>query len=100
MTQETVIKTIQRFCNGKAAFSIHGAISTESVYCVIRVGNAETKIRVSDHKAPKNKNFIKTFVWGKHTKTETIERFVANTIEYLRHKSINIAMENISKKDL
>ena len=99
MTQETVIKTIKRFCTGKAEFSIYGAISSQSVYCVIRVGNAETKIRVSDHKAPKYKRSIRTFVWGKHTKQETIERFVANTIESLKRKSIKIAMESIKSKD-
>ena len=100
MTQETVIKTIQRFCTGKAEFSIYGAITTESVYCVIRVGNAETKIRVSDHHKHNDDCRLRTLVWGKSTTKEHIERFMLNTIHKLKAKSTMIAIERIKKKDL
>ena len=95
MTQESVISIIKRVCSNKAEISIVGSISTESVYCIVKVGNATTKFRISDHVAPKNQRHIKTLVWGKTTKKEHIERFIENTIEQLRHRSLNVAMERI-----
>ena len=97
MTQESVISIIKRVCSNKAEISIVGSISTESVYCIVSVGNATTKFRISDHVAPKNQRHIKTLVWGKSTKKEHIERFIENTIHTLKTKSALIAMERISK---
>ena len=100
MTQETVISVIERVCSGKAETTIIGANTTESVYCIIRICNAETKFRISDHYAPKHKRGIRTLVYGKSTKKETVERFVVNVIESLRRKGIAMAFEKIKKKDL
>ena len=98
MTQQAVISIIERVCSGKAETTIIGATTTSSVYCVIRVGNAETKFRISDHYAPKHKRGIRTLVYGKSTKKETVDRFVNNVIESLRRKGVAMAFEKIKKQ--
>ena len=100
MTQERVINIIERVCSGKATISIYGAISSQSVYCVLKVGNAETKIRISDHHKHNDDCRLRTLVWGKSTTKEHIERFMLNTIHKLKAKSTMMAIERIKKKDL
>ena len=98
MTQQAVISIIERVCSGKAETTIIGATTTSSVYCVIRVGNAETKFRISDHYAPKHKRGIRTLVYGTNTKGISVERFVNNVIESLRRKGIAMAFEKIKRE--
>lgn len=97
MTQQTVISIIQRECTGNAEFSIVGSLTTSSVYCIIKVGNAETKFRISDHYAPKHKRNIRTLVYGENTKKESVARFVRNVIKDMKVKSTIIAFEKIKK---
>lgn len=98
MTQERVINIVKRVCSGKAEISIYGAISSQSVYCTIKVGNAETKIRISDHHKHDDHCKLRTLVWGKSTTKEHIERFMLNTIHKLKAKSTMMAMERIKKE--
>lgn len=97
MTQQGVISIIERVCTNKAEITIVGSNTTESVYCIIKVGTAITKFRISDHFAPKKTGHIRTLVWGKSTKKEHIERFIENTIHTLKTKSAMIAMERIKE---
>ena len=97
MTQQGVITIIKSVCANKVEITIVGSNTTESVYCIVKVGSATTKFRISDHVAPKNQRHIKTLVWGKSTKKEHIERFIENTIHTLKTKSALMAMERIKK---
>lgn len=97
MTQESVISIIKSVCANKAEISIVGSNSTESVYCIVKVGSATTKFRISDHVASRKGRHIRTLVWGKSTKKEHIERFIENTIHTLKTKSALMAMERIKE---
>ena len=97
MTQETVIKLIERECSSRAEFTIIGSLTTSSVYCIIKVGNAQTKFRISDHYAPRNKRHIRTLIFSDTTKEETVSRFIRKTIDNLKHKSLEMAFDEIKK---
>lgn len=100
MTQKNVIDIIRKTCPKKAEFLIIESQSTESVYCKVKVGLVGTTFRISDHKAAKKNRNIRTLVWGKSTTKEHIERFVKNTVRNLEGKSIHIAMDNLSRRQV
>ncbi len=66
MCTETILKTIQKTCEGKCEYFIHQSDTTNSVYCTLRWGNAITHFRISDHKQkPHKDDYVGYFTFGK-----------------------------------
>ncbi len=93
MTAETIIKTIDRMCDGQCAYWINQSETTNSIYCTMKHGNAVTHFRVSDHQTSKR---IRSFVFGKRTKVVSLERFINNALKDLKTKYIYTILESIS----
>ena len=93
MTQETVIKAINRVCNGHCEYDIRLSESTKSVYCTLYLGEVATSFRVSDHYSSKRK--LRAFIYQKNTKTKSAERFIRNAVKDLYRKSLYTTIESI-----
>jgi len=94
MCTETVIKTIERVCEGQCNYVVHQSESTNSVYCTLQLGNAITNFRISDH--PQKRHNMHCFIYYKNTKKATMARFITNVIKDLKRKSFYLFVESIT----
>ena len=94
MDPNVVVKAIRKVCEGQCEYEIKLSETTKSVYCTLFFRAVSTSFRISDHYS--NKRQIRTFVYQKHTKTKTTERFIRNAIKDLYRKSLYNAIESIA----
>ena len=93
MCTETILKTIQKTCEGKCEYFIHQSDTTNSIYCTLKWGNATTHFRISDHKQKPHK--MRSFVYHKGTKVTGMQRFINNAIRDLKTKSLYVLLESM-----
>lgn len=93
MTTTTIIKTINKMCDGKCLYQVEQSKTTNSIYCTMQYGNAVTHFRVSDHHQTPRK--IRSFVISKGTRVVSLERFINNAIKDLKKKSLYIVLESM-----
>ena len=93
MNPATVVKAINRVCNGYCEYEIKLSESTKSVYCTLYLGEVSTSFRISDHYS--KKKALRTFVYQKNTKTKSAERFIRNAVKDLYRKSLYTAIESV-----
>ena len=93
MNPATVVKAINRVCNGYCEYEIKLSESTKSVYCTLYLGEVSTSFRISDHYS--KKKALRTFVYQKNTKTKSAERFIRNAVKDLHRKTLYTAIENL-----
>ena len=93
MCTETILRTIQKTCEGKCCYRVQLSETTNSVYCTLWWGNARTHFRISDHKQKPHK--MRSFVYHKGTKVAGMERFINNAIRDLKTKSLYVLLENM-----
>ena len=93
MTNDTIIKTVKKECNGKCFVDFYKAESSESLYFRISKGDIGYCFRISDHPT---KCVIKSFTVSKNTKTKSVARFVSNCIRRMNKKSLFKTFEEIN----
>lgn len=92
MTNETIIKTVKKECNGKCLVEFYKSISSESLYFRISKGDIGYCFRISDHPT---KCLIKSFTVSKNTKSKSVARFVSNCIKRMNKKSLYRTFEEV-----
>lgn len=96
---ERVIKILNRLCNGKYTYEIQQSKTTNSVYVRIMSGDDRVSFRISDHAKPQETNVsitYRSFPVGKHTKEETLERFIQNRISTLKKRNNRTTAKNFT----
>lgn len=93
MCTETILKVIQKSCEGKCDYRIQLSETTNSVYCTLWWGSAKTHFRISDHQQKPHR--MRSFVYGDRTKVANMERFIKNAIRDLKTKSLYVILEGM-----
>ena len=70
--------------------TIEPAVSTNSVYVILKQGEATLPFRVSDHRCPKSRG-LKNIVVTPSTKRDNVVRFIENCYDALSLRALNSA---------
>ena len=97
MSNETIIKTVKKMCEGRCQIVDFRQSETNSLYFAISNGNAIAYFRISDHPTHRK---TRSFTVSKNTKTSSVERYIESSIKWLERRSLYMAFEKINSKSL
>ena len=95
MSNETIIQTVRKACEGRCQIVDFRQSATNSLYFAISNGNAIAYFRISDHPTHRK---TRGFTVSKNTKRASVERYVESSIKWLERRSLCMAFEKINAK--